>query len=890
MFKKISLRIKLFILITLVVIVTFSLVSSIVSYRSIVMAKDDAFSLADEMSAKYSYEIKSELQAARVTSESLMTVFKTLIERGEADRDTLNAILQNSLRQKEYIISFCVAFEPNKLDGKDAEYAGQYPLYGESGRYAPYWSLQDGEIGVEPLEDFDNDVWYAGARDSGKEYITDPFFFEVQGTPVLMSSLVFPILIDGEFIGIVSSDMALDSLQEMVSHVNTSGLDEYTEIYSNSGIIVAHPDDEYFNKSVYATSVYNMLKSDLSKAREALAAADNYVKKHSSSDEEYGSAAAFARNLTAYTENPGGVSLDLTLLTNDMAREILQLDADRLRIADQATAAIADGKPFTVTENGYYKVYMPIPFSEATNPWSVAVNVPMAKVLQKSNEIRNYVILVSVIGIAFIALLLYIVTRNLTKPILRLADSAKQVGEGNFSVDIPKAKNNDEVGILSTAFTTMVEQINDLVSRLTKNSQELEKKNEHLGELNVMLAAARDQAEASNRAKSVFLSNMSHEMRTPLNVIVGMAAIGQKAKEEKKKEDSFKKIEEASVHLLSLVNNVLDMSKMEANKLELSPVKFKFNKMLEDAIGLANVQLKEKKQTLNTEIDKNVPETFFGDDFRLSQVIINLLSNAVKFTGEQGIIGLKAFVKNTEKDVCTLQFEVSDTGIGITAEQQTKIFRMFEQADSSTSRSFGGTGLGLALSKRIVGLMGGEIWVESEPDKGSTFFFTVKLERGADSPEQTDAPLAQGVAADTARKAGEGETEPAGSEKVHDFSGKRILLAEDHEINREIVLAMLEATHAGIDCAVNGEEAYKMFAADPGLYDLILMDIQMPVMDGVEATKLIRAVNKDVPIIALTANVFKEDVEKYLESGINGHIGKPLDYGLTMEILEKYLK
>jgi hypothetical protein len=286
------------------------------------MAKEDAFLLADEISAKYSYEIKLALQAARVTSESLMTVFKTLIERGEADRDAMNEILQNSLRQKEYIISFCVAFEPNKLDGKDAEYAGQYPLYGESGRYAPYWSLQDGEIDVEPLEDFDNDVWYAGARDSGRGYITDPFFYEVQGTPVLMTSLVFPILNNDEFIGIVSSDMALDSLQEMVSYVNTSGLNEYTEIYSNSGLVIAHPDNQYFNKSAYAASVYNMLISEPSKAREAAEIANDYIKNHSGQDvdegtrEEYNNAVAFTENLVAYTDSPGTVSLDLTLLTD----------------------------------------------------------------------------------------------------------------------------------------------------------------------------------------------------------------------------------------------------------------------------------------------------------------------------------------------------------------------------------------------------------------------------------------------------------------------------------------------------------------------------------------------------------------------------------------------
>ena len=887
MLKNISIRLKLFIFITLVVIVTFSLVSSIVSYRSIAMAVEDAFLLADEMSAKYSYEIKSELQAARVTSESLMTVFQTLIDRGEADRDTLNAILQNSLKQKEYIISFCVAFEPNKLDGKDAEYAGQYPLYGASGRYAPYWSLQDGEIGVEPLENFDEDDWYAGARDSGGEYITDPFFFEVQGTPVLMTSLVFPILIDGEFIGIVSSDMALDSLQEMVSWVNTSGLGEYTEIYSNSGIVVAHPNDRYFNKNIYAASVYNMLNSGPSRVQEVLVIANNYIKNHPVQNDDRRVAEAFVENLTAFSGNSGSNGLNLALLPNDLAREILQLDKDRLRIADEATESIAMGRSFAVTEDGYYKVYMPIQFSEATNPWSVAVNVPMAEVLQKSNEIRNYVILVSVIGLAFIALLLYIITRNLTKPILSLANYAKQVGEGNFNIDIPGAKNNDEVGILSGAFKTMVEQINDLIGKLTHNSEELEKKNEHLGELNIMLAEARDQAEASNRAKSVFLSNMSHEMRTPLNAIVGMTAIGQKAAEEKKKDDAFKKIEEASGHLLSLVNDVLDMSKMEANKLELAPVKFNFYKMIEDAAALIHIQLKEKKQTINIEVDKHVPQTFTGDDFRLSQVIINLLSNAVKFTGEGGKIGLRAFVKARENDICTLQFEVSDTGIGISAEQKSKLFHMFEQADNSTSRSFGGTGLGLALCKRIVKMMGGEIWVESEPDKGSTFFFTVKLEQSADDREENNIHPAHDNTGIAARNS---DTKSPDAENQHDFRGKRILLAEDIEINREIILAMLETTNVEIDCAVNGKEAYEMVAANPGKYDLILMDIQMPVMDGVESTKLIRTLDKDIPVIALTANVFKEDVEMYLQNGINSHIGKPLDYGLTMEILETYLK
>lgn len=897
MIRKMNLRMQLFTLISLVIVITFIIVSYIVSYRSIEMAKDDAFLLADEMSARYSYEIKSDLQAARVTSESLKTVFETLIERGQADRDTLNEILKNSLKQKKYIISFCVAFEPNKLDGKDAQYAGQYPLYDESGRYAPYWSLQDGEIGVEPLAGFDGDEWYAGARDSKKEYITDPFFYEVQGTSVLMTSLVFPIMIDGEFIGIVSSDMALDSLQDMVSHVNTSGLDEFTEIYSNSGLVVAHPEDQYFNKSVYAQSAYTMLTSDPSKAQKALEVASAYLKGNPVTNKEdvnqvkeYADSAAFVDNLTAYVKDTENVNLDLTLLTNDMAKELLQLDMDRVVIAERARQAIVKGESFTVTQDNYYKIYMPIRFSEATKPWSVAVNVPIPEVLKKSNDIKNYVMLVSAVSLVLIAIVLYFVTRNLTQPILNLADFAKQVGEGNFSIDIPKATNSDEIGVLSRAFRTMMEKINDLISKLTKNSEELEKKNEYLNELNMMLVEAKDHAEASDRAKSIFLSNMSHEMRTPLNAIVGMTAIGQRAKEDGKRDYSFKKIEEASAHLLSLVNDILDMSKMETDKLELSSVKFNFSKMLGDAIDAVSIRLKEKNQVLRIDIDDDIPETVVGDAFRLSQMIRNLLSNAVKFTGEQGEIGVKAFVKDSDNELYTLQVEVSDTGIGISEEQQSRLFRLFEQADNSASRSFGGTGLGLALSKRIAGIMGGEIWVESELDKGSTFFFTVTLKRSVDNLESNNAISAPDDTNATAQEDDGFAAGTAEEEHHNEYNGKKILLVEDVDTNREIVLAMLETTGVETDCALNGKEAYEMFAANPERYDLILMDIQMPVMDGIEATKLIRLLDKDVPIVALTANVFKDDVKKYIESGINSHIGKPLNYVLMMGMLEKYLK
>jgi CheY-like chemotaxis protein len=250
----------------------------------------------------------------------------------------------------------------------------------------------------------------------------------------------------------------------------------------------------------------------------------------------------------------------------------------------------------------------------------------------------------------------------------------------------------------------------------------------------------------------------------------------------------------------------------------------------------------------------------------------------VKFTPEYGEIGLKAHLADEADGMCTLQIAVSDTGIGISKEQQSQLFVSFRQAESSTSRKFGGTGLGLAISKSIVEMMGGRIWIESEPGKGSIFTFTVRLQRGgaADDREKTSFP--------------ENDARP---EEPIDFSGHRVLLAEDVEINREIVLALLEPTGLAIDCAENGEEAVKAFRKAPARYDIIFMDLQMPKMDGFEATRRIRATEAaratEIPIIAMTANVFREDIERCLEAGMNGHVGKPLDMDEVMDKLCEYL-
>ncbi|MCL2809885.1 MAG: ATP-binding protein [Treponema sp.] len=399
----------------------------------------------------------------------------------------------------------------------------------------------------------------------------------------------------------------------------------------------------------------------------------------------------------------------------------------------------------------------------------------------------------------------------------------------------------------------------------------------------------RHEAEAANQSKSNFLANMSHEMRTPMNAIIGMTAIGKKANVIEQKNYALKKIEDASSHLLGVINDVLDMAKIEANKLELDPIEFSFEQMLQKVLAVINFRIDEKKQRLNLNIDKNVPPFLIGDEQRLAQIITNLLSNAVKFTPEGGEININAHLINETDGNCELRVEVTDSGIGISTEQKERLFLAFEQADTGTSRQYGGTGLGLPISKRIIELMEGNIWVESEIGKGAKFIFTIKAQRsslcGGINPDSKMSPAGNGAA-------------PVNN---NEFYGKTVLLVEDIEINREIFIALLEETGLIIECAENGQEALEMIGSSPVKYDVIFMDVQMPVMNGYEATRRIRDLERlkpnekrypfnRIPIIAMTANVFKNDVEDCIAAGMDDHLGKPLVIEMVIEKLRTYLK
>ena len=380
-------------------------------------------------------------------------------------------------------------------------------------------------------------------------------------------------------------------------------------------------------------------------------------------------------------------------------------------------------------------------------------------------------------------------------------------------------------------------------------------------------------AERANRAKSDFLSRISHELRTPMNAIIGMTQIGRQSDEAEKKEYCLGRIDEASSHLLALINDILDVAKIEAERFELGNGAFNLDETLSAIRNIIGVSARERGITLTFHRDPALPEALHGDSLRLVQVITNLLSNAVKFTPPSGSVSL--FIKLLEElpdDTLSMGIEVADTGIGISPEQQKRLFKPFAQAERETAIRYGGTGLGLAIVKKIVELMGGSISITSEVGKGSVFSCAVKMKR---------AP-SMAIAA----RHDEPETWPT-------FSQCRLLLAEDIDINREIALALLEPTLMRVDCAENGQEAVDMFCASQGAYDLILMDVQMPVCDGLDATRRIRASGApratEVPILAMTANAFAESMRDCLSAGMNDHISKPIEIDTMMRKITAHL-
>ena len=539
---------------------------------------------------------------------------------------------------------------------------------------------------------------------------------------------------------------------------------------------------------------------------------------------------------------------------------------------------------------------------EGENIGTITVNYSTSRIISDLKKFTFLTIGYLLGLLILLGVILYITINTFVKPIEHLCDISSKIASGNLDEDI-KTTNNDELGKLALSLTKMRNAIREKIKTLSdvndkleveikereciqteletnkqnlellvnKRTKELEFKNTNLISESKNRIKAVIEAEKANKAKSLFLANMSHEIRTPLNAIIGFTELASKSNSNTEKEDYINSTKTASEFLLELVNNILDLSKIEAEKLILEQVEFNFEYIINTMATIFRAKSLEK----NINYITNIPDLnrmLIGDPVRLKQIMTNLISNSMKFT-EKGSINVTIQIKNKTNADIGLSFSIKDTGIGIDKDKQQSIFELFSQADSSTTRAFGGTGLGLTLSNKLILLMGGNpLELTSTPGEGSTFTFEIVF------------PLGRKI---------EKKQEVKSDDYISPSSSSKILLVEDCAVNTKLATAMLKKLNHTVTSVINGR-----FAVDEAFnnhYDIIFMDMQMPEMSGVEATEKIRELEKKLNesprvIVAMTANATLEDREKCTEVGMDDYMTKPINLKKLNEIIEKYRK
>jgi len=519
-----------------------------------------------------------------------------------------------------------------------------------------------------------------------------------------------------------------------------------------------------------------------------------------------------------------------------------------LHASDKPKRSLAESRdvlysftPLYAEENYLGNLYMEIDATEA------------------AQQKQDVVIIFSLSGLLCILITTLVgafLVRRLTIPrILKVNQCLESVARGDYRVRIQQVKANDELSTLESGINHTVQQ--------------LEERKNHDRILTTDLKKAKEDAEQANRSKSQFLANMSHEIRTPMNGILGMAQILEELDPTAEQADCIGIIMNSSHSLMDIINNILDLSRIEMGRLELKDEPVHIRKLIDELHRFFKPSAEKKGLSLQVDCDPDIPQTILSDEGCLRHVVINLIANAIKFT-HKGHIRLSITCRELTDTHCTITVQVQDTGIGISKEAQDIIFQEFTQADDSHTREYGGTGLGLSISRRIVEKMGGKIHIVSEPDQGATFSFTLSTRMDPDSSsdcldDKADISASAGL-----------------------LRAPSVLVVEDNLLNRKVISKLLEREGCPITVVADGLQAVEYLEDENSACDLVFMDVQMPVMDGLQATKAIRQFNPDIPIIALTAHAMKGDREKFIQAGMNDYLSKPIQKKELLIILHKY--